>query len=55
MTERPLNKSQKESDWKYQLMLEIIENTKKYSGYDYERGGGLPSIIPIITSHDYVS
>ena len=28
-------------------MLEIIENIKKYSG--------LPSIIPIITSHDYVS
>ena len=28
-------------------MLEIIENSKKYSG--------LPSIIPIITDYDYVS
>ena len=47
MTAEPLNSSEKENDWKYQLILEMIENSKKYTG--------LPSIIPIITDYDYVS
>ena len=47
MTENPLNDAEKEADWKYQLMMGLIENSKKYSG--------LPSIIPVITHYDYVS
>ena len=47
MTAEELSEEEKETDWRYKLMIEVIEELKEQNS--------LPRLIPFITHFDYVA
>ena len=47
MTAEELSEEEKEADWRYKLMIEVIEELKEQNS--------LPRLIPVITHYDYIA